>query len=224
MQTVLIVLVLAAAFASPAAVPAAPLTAAATPSASSLEPSAVAGVSPPCAPTCPPGAVIESEADCSRGYVDAANGGCNFSPAAFHDLGCSDADLTVCGRYGTFAGANGIDARDTDWYRIGLLHPATLTVCGCADGHLQLLIIDARRGCPVTDRDILAGASTLEPAEAICVSATLTAGAYFIWAGAAAFDGVDCGSDYVLTVSGYECPTVEVEPARWGAVKSLYLQ
>lgn len=209
----------------PALAPAEPLTTAIAPAPAVLwVPGAATTVSTPCAPACPPGAVVESEVDCTDGYVDATNGGCNFTPSVFHDLPCSDTALSVCGRYGTFTGANGLDARDTDWYRIVLVHPGTLTVCGCADGHLQLLILEADRGCPVTDLDIVAARSTLDPDDEICVSAALPPGPYFIWAGAAHFNGVACGSNYVLTVTGHSCPTVGVEPARWSGVKSLYLR
>jgi len=74
----------------------------------------------------------------------------------------------------------------------------------------------------VTSTDILASASTTSANQQICCSATLAPGTYYVWAGAADFYYVTCGARYVLTLTGYECPPVGVEPTQWGTVKSLY--
>jgi hypothetical protein len=177
---------------------------------------------PPCELVCAPGAFMENEPDCQDGYVDTYNGGCNSATPVFNDVLCNDAGVWICGHYGNYVSVDGYDSRDTDWYRIVLDHAVTLNVCACAEGHFQILIVDGNHGCPVTSTDILASNSTMNGHEQICASASLAAGTYYLWAGAADFTGVTCGSRYVLTVTGYECPPVGVQPMQWGTVKGLY--
>lgn len=177
---------------------------------------------PPCSTACPPGAVIEGEPDCATGYVDAYNGGCNSTPPVFSYLLCNDTGVTVCGRYGTFTGPTGGATRDTDWYQIVLDRDMSIDFCGCGDGTLQILVVNGNHGCPVTGADILAAASTTTPNEQLCINIPLAAGTYWLWAGTAGFTGVPCGSSYLLTVAGYLCPPVGVEPANWSNVKTLY--
>ena len=183
---------------------------------------AVSECPPPCERVCPPGAFVENEPDCYDGYVDAYNGGCNSATPVFNDVLCNDTGVYICGHYGNYISVDGYSSRDTDWYRIVIDHTVTLNLCACAEGHFQILIIDGNHGCPVTSTDILASASTLNANEEICASATLSPGTYYLWAGGADFTGVACGARYVLTVTGYECPPVGVEPAQWGTIKSLY--
>ncbi len=183
---------------------------------------AVSECPPPCEMSCPPDAVVENEPDCSDGYVDSYNGGCNSTPAVFSDAVCNDAGVSICGRYGNYLSAEGLPSRDTDWYRIVLDHAVTLQVCACAQGDFQILILDGNHGCPLGDADILASATTMNSREQICCSAALGPGTFYLWAGALDFAGVACGSQYVLTLTGYECPPVGVTPAKWGSVKALY--
>lgn len=179
---------------------------------------------PPCNSTCPPGGIAEGEPDCGTGYVDAYNGGCNSTPPVFTPILCNDLGVTICGRYGTFLSATGGNTRDTDWYQIYLDQAMVLDICACANGaSLQILLVDGNHGCPVTGTDILASASTTAANTEICMNnIALTAGTYWVWAGAAGFTGVPCGSSYVLTIDGYTCPPVGVEQAHWGQIKTLF--
>jgi hypothetical protein len=141
----------------------------------------------------------------------------------FSPLLCDDTGITICGRYGTFTTATGGSARDTDWYQIYCPSDMTIDYCGCGDGTLQILVVNGNHGCPVTSADIIAAASTTTPNEQLCITGLyLSAGTYWLWAGAAGFTGVPCGSNYLLTVNGYTCPPVGVEPANWSNVKTLY--
>lgn len=178
---------------------------------------------PPCSTTCPPDAVVEGEPDCGNGYIDAYNGGCNSTPAVFSSLLCNDLGVTICGRYGTYLSATGGNTRDTDWYEIYLDQAMVLDICACGQGTMQILVIDGSHGCPVTNADILASASTTTPNQEICINnLPLAAGTYWLWAGPAGFTGVACGSNYVVTVAGYNCPPVGVEQMLWGQIKTLF--
>jgi hypothetical protein len=176
----------------------------------------------PCDVICPPGALAEGEIDCYNNYVDVYNGGCNSTPYVFTPLPCSatGSDVVVCGTYGGFY-FNGNSYRDTDWYEINLTAPATIT--WTVTGELDTIagVIDGNAGCPVTSFLTYATAGDCIPAS---VTVNLPAGTWWLFAATYGFGpGVGpCGSEYVATLSGYNCPPVAVEPSSWGATKNLY--
>ncbi|MFH1109898.1 MAG: S8 family serine peptidase, partial [Planctomycetota bacterium] len=72
----------------------------------------------PCDVTCDLGATPENEPNCGM-PSDTVNGGCNSTPSVFTPILCGD---TFCGT-GAYNGTN----RDTDWYKLVLGVPATVT-------------------------------------------------------------------------------------------------
>lgn len=167
----------------------------------------------PCDPICPPNAIVEGEVDCYTDYVDATNGGCNSIPAVFTDIACNGDPTVVCGTTGNYL-YNGFSYRDTDWYRISWAG-GTMKASICANFSAAVGVIDAI--CPVTAT--LCFETSTPPFAAECELA-LPAGDYYIFASTAAFYGVPCGSDYVLTIEG--CPSTATEENSWGGVKTLF--
>lgn len=145
--------------------------------------------------SCPPGAVIEGEANCGL-PVDDTNGGCNFHPEVYTDLGC--ADQTVCGT-GGWDGST----RDTDWYRIVLPGPvASLTASVTAEFGPQLAIIDlAASTCPIFT--LIVNEDGVACTELTVSTGPLAAGTYVVFVAPSIFDpGFPCGAGYTLTVTG----------------------
>ncbi|GJM45170.1 MAG: hypothetical protein DHS20C21_20120 [Gemmatimonadota bacterium] len=175
----------------------------------------------PCIVDCPPGALAEGEVDCFEGYDDLYNAGCNATPNSFTNIPCDPAGggVTVCGTYGGyFHPQSGFNYRDTDWYH---LDPAANTggTVWCVTGEYETLsgYLDASLGCgaPVFIDALVHGGCVTQ-----CYN--LPAGDLWLFVGTSAF-GVDagaCGGAYTMTLDGYNCPPVSVEPATWGKVKS----
>jgi len=174
----------------------------------------------PCTVECPPGAIAEGEPDCGPNYVDSTNGGCNSTPNVFTNLPCAGTSLTVCGTYGGFT-YNGLNYRDTDWYIINVPTGGFANVTMCIEGELPVVLgyIDLRFGCPVTS---FVTYTVLEDCQYGCINAALPAGDACVWVGTNGF-GPDfaCGSDYVLTIDGLDCP-VSIEPTTWGKIKAQF--
>jgi hypothetical protein len=167
-----------------------------------------------CIADCPFGAVHENEDACYPDYVDAWNGGCNSDPRVFQQLDPSAGTITVCGESGVYPYGAGC-YRDTDWYEITLDQERAIEVCGFAEFPLQLMIL----GSPCESGPLVLNYSYANACELACVSDTLAAGTYWLWAGSSTWNPVDCGSRYTMTVSGYTTP---VESRSWGAIKALY--
>lgn len=174
---------------------------------------------PPCNTDCPPGAIAENEPACFDEYVDATNGGCNSIPPVFTDLPCNDEGVTVCGTYGNYL-FQGAQFRDTDWYSINITSPTVLDVCVCGQGPTQLAILDAATGCDLIT--LVCGSVFGSPGEAACCQVPLNPGQYWIFVGTQGFAGTPCGTPYTMTISGYNCPPVGVEPADWSNVKKMF--
>ena len=168
---------------------------------------------PPCVVTCPDGAVQENEPNCGI-PTDTFNGGCNSTPNVFSNLVCDDTGVTVCGKYGAVGGT-----RDTDWYRVTMTSPGTLTVCMTGEYPSATAILNAV--CPPTAVDIL-DFQVGDPCVPFCATANVAAGTYYIFAATNGFDGFACDGDYVLDIDGYNCPPVGVEAANWSSVKTLF--
>lgn len=77
-----------------------------------------------CVTTCPIGGIQQNDA--CGGLDPDPNGGCNFSPVQYQDIGALGlgSPLNVCGTVGTFGEAG----RDLDWYRFSLAAPSVIRV------------------------------------------------------------------------------------------------
>jgi hypothetical protein len=149
---------------------------------------------------CPPNVtVVENEPDCYNEYVDVTNGGCNISPEVYTELtGCND---VVCGKSGTYTVA-GTDNRDTDWYRLLLNANTTVNMKVIADFPLQILVIDLTAGCPSLS---IISSTTAAAGDTAYLSTSFGPGTLAYWVGPSVFNGVPCGSNYVMY-----CNTVAV--------------
>ncbi|MGH7724148.1 MAG: hypothetical protein ACREOU_01840 [Candidatus Eiseniibacteriota bacterium] len=159
-------------------------------------------VAGPCELECPPGAIAEGEPDCARDYVDNYDGGCVSVPAVFKSIACSDEEIVVCGRFGTYRDAIG-PLRDTDWYEIVLDSDANLEVSVVAEAPTQLAILNAAGGC--VGFTVACGSVFAEACITGTCSAFLSKGTYWIFVSPNAFGGVPCGTEYDLRIRGYEC-------------------
>ena len=154
-----------------------------------------------CALQCPPGALQEGEPDCYDGYGDNYNGGCNSDPYVFSVLEPSCQTITLCGTSGVY---DNYYYRDTDWFQIEPVEQTDLTFCCTAEFPLQILVVDGNAGCGGSY--IMASAYASECQQA-CIQITLPAGTYWLWVGPSDWSAIPCGSDYVMTLDGYNYST-----------------
>jgi hypothetical protein len=146
--------------------------------------------------TCPPGGLLEGEPVCFDDYVDQFNSGCGGEPPVFSDAACG---AVICGTAGTFVQSD-VAMRDTDWYALVLDEPTLLTVRITAEHEVQFGIVDNEG---IDDCGHMAGlliVDVTEPGVLGTIVVSLDAGSWWIWTASAAFDGVPCGSEYVLEV------------------------
>ncbi len=174
---------------------------------------------PPCSSACPPGAISEGEPPCSTDYVDATNGGCNSTPPVFSNIECNELGVEICGTYGTY-GFQGQSFRDTDWYEFTCETTKTVNFCVCGSQATQIAILDAGQGCG--NITLVCGSVFGDPGQQVCCTAVLPPGTYWLFVGTDGFDGIPCGSPYVLTLDGLSCPPVAATPASWTHMKSIY--
>ncbi len=173
-----------------------------------------------CIVECPTGALLEGEVDCYTDYDDQFNGGCNADPInpPYSVVDCSNETIVICGTTGVYSYL-GSTYRDTDWYLLTLDVPATVTIGAESEAGLLLGFVDLSLGC--------ASASFLSSVTApkctyTALSYALPAGDSVVFVSTDAWDlGYTCGSNYYLTIDGYEC-TNPVEETNWGAIKALY--
>jgi hypothetical protein len=174
----------------------------------------------PCLLECPAGAQLEGEPDCFDGYFDSYNGGCNS--VGWTNICPQDGDTAVlCGKSGTYL-YQGFSYRDTDWF---LLEACGGQVCATWRGEFPIqAILIFGPSCPVSQYDLATGG----PCQDVTLCRNLT-GEFWLWAGASQFNGIPCGSDYQIEVSGIcdipgvDCGTPDpVESKSWGAIKNLY--
>lgn len=176
----------------------------------------------PCIVECAPGSQQEGEVDCFDNYQDLYNAGCNAPSPVFTDVDCNaTGSTTVCGTYGGYLYFGG-SYRDTDWYQVNLAAPANITAC--VTGELDTLfgIIDGNAGCPVS---AFYDYTVTTPCTQGCLNQALPAGTWWFFVGTSGFgpEAGACGSNYNMTVSGYEpCGPVSVEAKSWGTIKNLY--
>lgn len=172
---------------------------------------------PECIIECPPGGYHEQEPWCHDDYVDDYNSGCSHDPVIFEDIAPGEPGETVyvCGTGGNYL-FGGLEYRDTDWFQLTLDEAREITVqCEAEFPVLMFLIYNA--DCADMQHEYALG-GICEP---ISITREVGPGSVWVWIGTSVFSGVPCGSDYLLTIQGYDAPT-PVESAGWGAVKALY--
>jgi hypothetical protein len=175
----------------------------------------------PCVIDCPAGALAEGEPVCADNYVDAYNGGCNGTPQVFQPL-CpqSGTSAVLCGQSGTFLYA-GLSYRDTDWF-LAYGNGETMTMtCRAAFPLLLFFIYGTNCSAPTMD------SATAGVCQDVSLSRYVALGTeVWLWVGPSQFNGIACGSDYVLSVTGLGtgplCGEVPTEHSSWGAIKNLY--
>ena len=174
--------------------------------------------SPLCVVFCPPEGVAEGEVVCYDGYVDDYNGGCWSVPDAYTFVDCSNETIGICGTGGVFD-FNGASYRDTDWYMLTLDEPTTVTLGIIAEFNPLAGFLDFTNGCANVEFYDYVTPWKCEYAE---LSYNLPAGQTVVFVSPASGDPqYECGSNYYLTIDGYEC-TSPVKETSWGSIKSLY--
>jgi hypothetical protein len=171
---------------------------------------------------CPPGAQLEGEEDCYNNYEDHFNGGCNSVPEVFswiQSAGPPGDRITICGTSGTYD-YFGSSYRDTDWYEIQVIEENDLTFCAVAEFPLLIFFIDGNYGCAGLQ---VISYSTADPYMEACLEGTFDPGTYWLWVGPSIFTGVECGSDYVMTLDGFTGGIISpAQATTWGSLKELF--
>ncbi len=176
----------------------------------------------PCIIECPPGAVAEGEVDCFDGYQDPYNSGCNNTVGApvFTAIPCDPSGgVTVCGTYGGyFDPGSGFNYRDTDWYTLDPSANTGSTVW-CVTGQYDSFVGYLDPTCPAV---AFIESATPGPCDTTCFN--LPAGELYLFVATAGFGAGSgaCGGAYTMTLDGYACPPVSVEPASWGEIKAMH--
>jgi hypothetical protein len=173
----------------------------------------------PCVLDCPSGALAEGEPDCYDEYFDNYNGGCNSTGWT---LVCPQdaASAVMCGTSGTYFYQGG-GYRDTDWM-LAYGNGGTMTASVRAEFPVQFIFIYG------TDcNNLVYDITTANACQDATLSRTVAAGTpVWLWIGASVFDGVPCGSEWVLTVDGLGtgegCEPTPVLDKSWGEIKGLY--
>ena len=172
----------------------------------------------PCIVDCPSGAIAEGEPVCHDDYQDNTNGGCNSNPDVWTQLPCDPAGVTVCGQYGGFL-FNGLSYRDTDWYEVNVLNASNITMCVEGEAGTLMGIINGNLGCgaPFFETSLVIG-----DCDPQCLNYAVGPGLWWFFVATSDFGPAAgaCGSDYVMTIDGLDCPPISVEPATWGEIKS----
>lgn len=171
-----------------------------------------------CVVECPAGALLEGEVDCYDGYVDMTNAGCNEMPYNFTTVDCSNETIVLCGTSGVYD-FQGLSYRDTDWYMLTLDEAATVTVGVEAEFDVLCGFLDYTAGCPVSA--FYSPYITGSKCTYYTTTVTLPAGQTPLFVSTLDWGAWECGSDYYITIDGYEC-TSPVEESSWGSIKALY--
>jgi hypothetical protein len=168
---------------------------------------------PLCEIDCGPCDWSEQEPICEDDWVDIWDGGCNSSPNVFRSLVPYYGRITLCGTSGNYLVGTDL-YRDTDWYEI-VLTEATDISFGCtAEFPLQIVLIDGTAGCDAfTILDIQAAGACVEAR----IQQTIGPGTFWLWVGPSVLAGVPCGSEYMMTIDGYEAESC-IADCPFGAV------
>ncbi|MEE8417816.1 MAG: hypothetical protein V3S06_04055 [candidate division Zixibacteria bacterium] len=135
---------------------------------------------------------LENEPDCGDNYVDNYNGGCNSTPYVFQDI--VDGQIYL-GTSGTFVFGSET-YRDTDWFRYVASQNVALTFRGVAEFAFLLFIIDGTDGCDSTYTYTILDDNSGNAGDTVTVTAIVSAGTYWMWAGPSVFEGYPCPADY----------------------------
>ena len=173
----------------------------------------------PCPLPDPLGALPEGEPVCADGYYDRWNMGCNDFPYVFTQLPCLTTGVAVRGTYGTWLYYQD-EFRDTDWYQIDLPESTIVDYRVHGGAPTQIAILDGRRGCG--EWEIVAGSVFGEACDAVSLSAMVAPGRYWLFVAPRDYNGVPCGTRYVLSVELESCRMVGARPATWSAAKQRY--
>ena len=154
-----------------------------------------------CDVVCPTGGIPEGEPDCGTDYVDNYNGGCNSNPVVFQDINCN---TTICGTSGTYL-YTGLNYRDTDWFRLVITAPTTLTWKAVAEFPLQTLLLDAgTENCSdYTTLDY----RQVNPCDTATIVWDVQPGVYWLWVGPSVYDSYPCPLEFVMMVECEEATT-----------------
>lgn len=155
---------------------------------------------PRCDLECPPCAYLENEPWCEDEFEDTFNGGCNYSPYVFETILPSYGMITVCGTGGTYM-VGGSNYRDLDWYEIVLTQETQIIWTCIAEFEAHIFLVDGTGGCG--DFVILDDLVIPECEEGV-LSASLPPGTYWLVAATYEYSGVPCGSDYIMTIEGFD--------------------
>ncbi len=174
----------------------------------------------PCVVDCPANGILEGEPDCSVGYDDIYNSGCNIDAGTppFVAISCGD---TICGKSGVYRHANpdpppdSSTFRDTDWYRLVLTEPSVITWSATAEFPFQLLLMDAgSEDC--VDYEIVASAAAA-PCDTVEISEQFLPGVYWLFFSPSEWNtGIQCdgngayGNDYVAWLTCDPTPPCQV--------------
>ncbi|MFH1279810.1 MAG: FlgD immunoglobulin-like domain containing protein [Candidatus Eisenbacteria bacterium] len=156
---------------------------------------------------CNPDWLTEGEPICYDNYEDTYNGGCNSAPYVFQPfpvqpVGTCNTVFTACGQSGTYL-YQGSNYRDTDWFEIFTPTPANIQFSCVGDFPLQIAILDGNPTPgpdPCSDGDLVIDVIYVPSGDVATLSASTGAGTYWLWVGPSQFDGVPCGSEYVMAV------------------------
>jgi len=154
---------------------------------------------PPCELECPPEGFVEGEPLCGQDYVDTWNGGCNSTPPVFQTIGVP---VTICGESGTYL--FGTDQyRDTDWFEYVATGMNQYTFTVTAEFPVRIFVLNGTAGCAGLTQIATANGPACAPVtiQTVCLSP----GTYWFWVGPDAFTGIDCGSEYIATLTAEPC-------------------
>jgi len=168
----------------------------------------------PCIELCDPN---EGEPECHDDYVDSYNGGCSSEPTVFQPIwGDGQGLAALCGESGTFL-FNGFSFRDTDWFQI-VGAGGTVTASLHAEFRPQLIFI-YNADCGNLEYSYASGSCW----DTLALEHTVESGAIaWIWVGPSVFNGVPCGTRYLLEVTGISGSPTSAEGPTWGDVKQLF--
>ena len=175
---------------------------------------------------CPPGGMLEGEPDCYDGYNDTYNSGCNATPnPVFQILEPTGGDITICGTTGVFA-MDTLLYRDTDWYQMDITETSNICLSGISEVPSYFIIVDGRGGCNSPPIAAYGVADACIPFSDICYSCD--PGTWWVWVGPTWDASSQCGSVYIMTITGYApdpSGVPEESPERgatWGRVKGMF--
>lgn len=179
---------------------------------------------------CHPDAVDEGEPTLHDGYVDAFNGGCN-SPdygAPFQEINWTndvdgvppyDGSAWFCGTSGWYVSPDGMDSRDTDWFRVFALQTGGMEFTVESEYECYMYKLAP------TDCDEVA---VEQSAIAYCfwpetMTFPVTAGEeIWLWVGPTEFTGWVTEFIYTMTVTNNTFNVVPSEEKSWGNIKAMY--